>query len=100
MFHSTLSPSFSLPPKRTDGFREYANFLLASSHNWDYSEIIRLPQPHIFLFYGDFGGVCDSVTAGFVKNGFFTMEAFGLLNCRLPSLDSKTDCIFLFRINK
>lgn len=63
----SLSPSLplSLSPNKTDGFRECASCLLASSHNWDYSGIIRLIQPCCFCFCFsyffpfDFGSVCD-----------------------------------------
>lgn len=40
-----------LSPDKTDGFRECASCLLASSHNWDYSGIIRPIQPPCFCFF-------------------------------------------------
>lgn len=47
------SSSFSLPPNKTDAFRECASCLLSSSHNWDYSGIIRpiLAAPFFFPFF-------------------------------------------------
>lgn len=43
-------PPVSLPPNKTDALRECASCLLTSSHNWDYSGIIRLIPPCCFVF--------------------------------------------------
>lgn len=46
----SLSRPLSPYPNKTECFRERASCLLASSHNWDYSGIIRLIQSPCFSF--------------------------------------------------